>query len=173
MQVLQLSLVPAHGQWAAVDALPLELPPTAAWQRWVGTAGLHCYVFRASFARCATLAHTSQHHLGAPSPTPRHTILEHQCATPHVPTLPLPTLPAFGRSYMTRAFYRNGKWLVLGSLRNEQGQVDLGRFAAMGSEVRSPIGLKAHPFTPTSSLRPTPTPPPPLSPRARSAQTFL
>ena len=159
--MLQLSLVPAHGQWAAVDALPLELPPTAAWQRWVGTAGLHCYVFRASFARCAA-------HSVALSPTTRHTILQHL-----VPVLPLPTLPAFGRSYMTRAFYRNGKWLVLGSLRNEQGQVDLGRFAAMGSEVRSPIGLKAHPFTPTSSLRPTPTPTPPPRARARSAQTFL
>ena len=71
---------------------------------------------------------------------------------------------------MTRAFYRNGKWLVLGSLRNEQGQVDLGRFAAMGSEVRSPIGLKAHPFTPTSSLRPTPTPTPP---RARPLRADL
>ena len=142
--MLQLSLVPAHGQWAAVDALPLELPPTAAWQRWVGTAGLHCYVFRASFARCAA-------HSVALSPTTRHTILQRL-----VPVLPLPTLPAFGRSYMTRAFYRNGKWLVLGSLRNEQGQVDLGRFAAMGSEVRSPIGLEAHPFTPASSLRPTP-----------------
>ena len=81
-QVLQLSLVPAHGQWAAVDALPLELPPTAAWQRWAGTAGLHCYVFKASFARCATtvarsptshswrtLPHTSPH---APSCSATH-----------------------------------------------------------------------------------------------------
>ena len=85
-QVLQLSLVPAHGQWVAVDALPLELPPTAAWQRWAGTAGLHCYVFRASFARCGTpppifarspasrswrtLPHTSPHHLAAPPHCP-------------------------------------------------------------------------------------------------------
>ena len=114
-QVLQLSLVPAHGQWVAVDALPLELPPTAAWQRWAGTAGLHCYVFRASFARCGTppphLHAPQPRALGAPSPTP---LAAPSCsATPLSPVLPLPTLPAFGRSYMTRSFYRNGKWLVL------------------------------------------------------------
>ena len=149
-QVLQLSLVPAHSQWVAVDALPLELPPTAAWQRWAGTAGLHCYVFRASFARCGTppphlctlpslalLAHPPPH-LAAPSCS----------ATPLSPVLPLPTLPAFGRSYMTRSFYRNGKWLVLGSLRNEQGQVDLGHFATMGSEVLLSNWAKSPPFHP-------------------------
>ena len=91
-QVLQLSLVPAHGQWVAVDALPLELPPTAAWQRWAGTAGLHCYVFRASFARCGPPPPPSLHApqpraLGAPSPTPRRTILQRH------PTVPRPPPP--------------------------------------------------------------------------------
>ena len=53
-QILQLSLVPDHGEWGMVDALPLEVSPAVAWRRWAGIAGLHCYVFKASFARYIT-----------------------------------------------------------------------------------------------------------------------
>ena len=60
---------------------------------------------------------------------------------------------------MTRSFYRNGKWLVLGSLRNEQGQVDLGHFATMGSEVLLQLGQKPA-LSPQPLAFALPVPPP-------------
>lgn len=90
-QVLQMSIAPNHGQWGPVDGFPLEVPPNLGWRRWFGwqVQGLHCYAFRASFAR-----------------------------------------------YITRSFYRNGKWQLLTGpfLRDEQGRVALGQLAAQGTE---------------------------------------